>query len=103
MPRLPMPKTNEEAYRKNTKEQYEALGRFVEAFEAMVNEARSSSIGLLANDEDHEKLVDVAFHHPALSAKPLFEIMRTIIAELLKQPKLNISVKERDTFFAILS
>jgi len=38
MPRLPMPPTNNEAYKKNTKEQYEALGRFVEKFELMVNE-----------------------------------------------------------------
>lgn len=37
MPRIPMPPTNAEAYKKNTKEQYEALGRFIEAFEAMVN------------------------------------------------------------------
>jgi hypothetical protein len=37
MPRLPMPPTNNEAYKKNTKEQYEALGRFVEKFELMVN------------------------------------------------------------------
>jgi len=35
--RIPMPPTNNEAYKKNTKEQYEALGRFVEKFELMVN------------------------------------------------------------------
>lgn len=40
MPRLPMPPTNEASYQKNTKEQYEMLGRFVEAFELMVNEVR---------------------------------------------------------------
>ena len=36
MTQLPPPKTDEEAYARNTKEQYEALGRFVEAFEFMV-------------------------------------------------------------------
>jgi hypothetical protein len=40
MPRLPMPPTDKKAYSKNTKEQYEALGRFVEAFELMVDEIR---------------------------------------------------------------
>ena len=38
MPKLPMPDTDEDAYAKNTKEQYEALGRFVEAFEEMIEE-----------------------------------------------------------------
>jgi hypothetical protein len=35
------PITNFDAYNKNTAEQYAALGRFVVAFEAMVNETRN--------------------------------------------------------------
>ena len=36
MPRIPLPPiTDFDAYNKNTKEQYEALGQFVVAFERM--------------------------------------------------------------------
>jgi len=103
MPRLPMPKTDEESYQKNTREQYECLGRFVEAFEAMVEEVRFSAIDILSNDEEHRKLVDVAFHHQSLTAKPLFEIMRAIIADLLKRPDLKVPIKECEIFSGVLA
>ena len=70
---------------KNTKEQYEELGRFVEAFEAMVSEARNTTILILAGLElSQQTFVSVAMHHQALTSKPLFEIMRTLIAEVCK-------------------
>ena len=98
-----MTKANEESYIRNTKAQYEALGRFVEAFESMVEETRASSIDILAQDEGHRKLVNVSLHHSALSAKPLFEIMRALFAELLKRPDLNLETKDRETFSGVLS
>ena len=36
----------DEAYQKNTKEQYEMLGRFVAAFEHMVNNVRQYTISI---------------------------------------------------------
>lgn len=81
-----MPETNEEAYATNTKEQYEELGRFVEAFELMVNEVRETCIDLLSKDGDHRDLVRIAFHHQSLSAKPSIEIMRTIVTEVVSNP-----------------
>lgn len=77
---------SESTYDRNTKAQYEALGRFVEAFEMMVNEVRQTSVTLLARDPKHHDLVQVAFHHQALTAKPLFDIMRAIIAETVNVP-----------------
>ncbi|MGB7246638.1 MAG: hypothetical protein WBC64_08210, partial [Methylovirgula sp.] len=71
------------AYKKNTREQYEALGRFVEAFELMVEAVRRICVDLLPIDGERDHLIAVVFHHQALTAKPLFEIMRATIAQLL--------------------
>jgi hypothetical protein len=86
MPRLPMPATNDDAYAKNTKEQYEALGPFIEAFELMVNEVREICIERVCSgvgSSERESLVEISFHHQAMTAKPLFDIMRAIIAEIV--------------------
>lgn len=75
--------TESEAYQKNTKEQYEMLGRFVEAFELMVHEVREASIELTGRDGRNRALLEVTFHHQALTAKPLFDIFRVTIVEIL--------------------
>jgi hypothetical protein len=89
MPKLPMPPTNDEAYRKNTKEQYEALGRFVEKFELMVYEVREVCIDRICSgigSIERKQLVEISFHHQAMTAKPLYDIMRAIIAEIVNKP-----------------
>jgi hypothetical protein len=101
MPRLP-PIGNVDAYNTNTKEQYEALGRFVVAFEAMVNETRDCSINLLRTDHISSVLVDVAFHHPVLTANPLFEIFRALISEFLNLPGMALEAKEKQIFMGVL-
>jgi hypothetical protein len=102
MPRIPMPPTDDGAYKKNTSEQYEALGRFVEAFEAIVNELRESCIYLLVSDDPRGRLADVAFHHPALSAKPLWDIFRALVVEYIDQPEIRITAKDREAFLGVL-
>ena len=83
---------------KNTKEQYEELGRFVEAFEAMVSEARNTTILILAGLElSQQTFVSVAMHHQALTSKPLFEIMRTLIAEVCKDKMARKKYKSTTT------
>jgi hypothetical protein len=104
MPKLPMPKTDEEAYAKNTKEQYEALGRFVEAFEMMVHEVREVCIERICGgigSSERERLVEIAFHHQAMSAKPLFDIMRAILAEIVNVPT-NRHYEDRAHFKSLL-
>ena len=59
---IPMRPEDDPDYTKNTKEQYEALGRFVEAFEAMVSEVREICIELLSKDGRHRNLIEVPFH-----------------------------------------
>jgi hypothetical protein len=78
-----MPPTVPEAYEKNTKEQYEMLGRFVEAFELMIYEIREIILTISARDSGNIVLFQTALYHSALTAKPLFDILRAIIAEVL--------------------
>lgn len=89
MPHLPMPSTSEDNYTKNTREQYETLGRFVEAFELMVNEAREICIERICagiGSSEREQLIEIPFHHQAMTAKPLYDIMRAIIVEIVNKP-----------------
>jgi hypothetical protein len=74
-----------DAYRKNTQAQYEGLGRFVEAFEMMVHEARFGCIGMLTYDLPlrKAKLIAIPFHHQHFTAKPLFDAFRTILSEII--------------------
>ena len=105
---------------------YEALGRFVESFEGMVHEARSISIRLLAQETYHTDLVGVALHHQVFTAKPIFEIWRALIIEIVniavgahekrKEPgfshfapvvdesgtPIDISPSDREIFFGVL-
>jgi hypothetical protein len=119
--------TESEAYQKNTKEQYEMLGRFVEAFELMVHEVREASIELAGRDGRNRALLEVAFHHQVLTAKPLFDIFRVTVIEILNDvlqeqkdkaegiyetdPPLIVdrngnpfplTIKDRDTFLGLL-
>lgn len=71
-------------FQRNASAQYEALGMFVEAFEAMVDEARESTISLVERDPHHGRLVAIALHHSNLTAKPLFDIFRAVVAEIVK-------------------
>jgi hypothetical protein len=94
--------TDSEAYQKNTKEAYEALGRFVEAFEMMVDSVRSICIALLGPNLHSNALPDIVLHHQAMSAKPLFDILRAMIAEIVKE-HLKDDEHERNTFAAVLA
>jgi hypothetical protein len=89
MPRIPMPlPTDEELYAKNTTEQYAALGRFVVSFELITNEIRQSCIGLLARDATQSGFIAIPFHHGAFTAKPLIDVWRAIVVELINpQPR----------------
>lgn len=70
-------------YQRNVRAQYAALGQFVESFELMVNEARETCITLLSKDRHHRNLIEIALHHQSLTAKPIFEMMRAVIVEIV--------------------
>jgi hypothetical protein len=88
MPHIPMPlPTNDDLYAKNTTEQYAELGRFVVSFELMIHEIRQSCIGRLARDTTHGGFIAIPFHHVAFTAKPLIDVWRAIVAELIDPPR----------------
>ena len=75
-------------YQRNVSAQYEALGTFVERFELMVNEAREVCIESICNSIGRSErlgLIEISFHHQVMTAKPLFDIMRAIIAEIVNE------------------
>jgi hypothetical protein len=57
------------AWKNNTAEQYAMLGRFVEAFELMVNEVRELCLFLAARDGRNAILVQTILHHQVFTAK----------------------------------
>jgi hypothetical protein len=114
MPRLPMPPTDKEALAKNTKAAYEALGRFVEAFELMVDEVRGTCTSriwdaiteesdvILATDFNRRRgLIEIPFQHQNMTAKPLWDIMRSIIADILADNEHRYHA-DRDNFKQLL-
>ena len=100
-----MPITDPEQLSKNTTEQYAALGRFVEAFESMVNEVREICIERVCHgigSGERERLIEISFHSQSMTAKPLFDTMRAIIAEIVSA-KTSPHYADRTTFKKILS
>jgi len=107
--------TSAEAFQENTKEQYEALGRFVEAFEMMVSEVRETCLEILKRDNKHYELLEIAFHHGALTARPLFDVMQALVAEIVgdtirnppfdvggKGPVPDFTAPDRNTFWGVM-
>ena len=114
MPKLPMPPTDLGEDVKNIKEQYEALGRFVEAFELMVDEVRGVCIDRIWDavvadtgfdidpDKHHRKhLIEISYHQQNMTAKPLWDTMRSIIAEILSHES-NPHHADRSNFKSLL-
>ncbi len=93
-----------EEYRKNTQEQYAAVGRFVEAFEAMVHETRSGAHSLMLHGYivkfslalQITNLVGIPLYHQSLTAKPLFEIFRAVLMEKSSYPEYKAALKITD-------
>jgi hypothetical protein len=99
------------AAREHATQQYQALGQFVEAFESMVDEVRSSCVEILRRDKDHEykhqSLLEVPFFHRIMTALPLFDILQALVADLLKDVAFRvahgISDEDRAAFLGVLS
>ena len=68
----------------------------------MVNETRECSIQLLEHEDFNSPLIDIAFHHPVLTAKPLFEIFRAVIIEFIEMGVLNVSGDDKKIFRGVL-
>jgi hypothetical protein len=84
----------DESKAENIKLNQRALGCFVESFELMVGEARESAIELIERDPHHGRLVAIALHHQNLAAKPIIEIFRAVVAEIVKDALARTKAKE---------
>jgi hypothetical protein len=94
-------------YETNVREQYERLGRFVESFEAMVNEVRTRCVYLLGEEGPKLQLHLIIFHHQSLTAKPLFELFRAMTIQTLSEKgfkeKHQIETGTVDAFRGVLA
>jgi hypothetical protein len=99
---------------RNVAEEFEALGRFVQAFEDMVDDARVACMDIASNlggdsksDQHlHRTLLHIIFYHQSMTAKPIFEIMRAAIGQMLNdqefQSSRGIDREDRARFLEIL-
>lgn len=94
MATLPSPS---KSYAKATSEQLKCLGLFVEAFEGMVHQVRSGCIDLLSANTQYAEWISIPFYHQALTAKPLFEIYRGIVAQMMSNDSYCLQQKINDT------
>jgi hypothetical protein len=96
-------------YEKNVKGQYEALGRFVEAFEMMVDEVRIDCIRLLSADLPirRQQLISIPFHYQTFSAKPLFDTFRAVLMDMIShdayKKEHSLSDDDVNNFSGVLS
>lgn len=78
------PEPRNAKYERQTKEQFETLGRFVQAFELMVDAARNGCLTLAADNARHARILRVVFHYHTMTAQPLFDMWRGIVAEFAR-------------------
>jgi hypothetical protein len=86
-------------------DKYEAIGRFVQAFELIVDHARIACKSLLRREGYREKtdtLLDIIFHHHSLTARPLFDIMRFMTAQVVHDPVNEFKTQDRDLVLSLL-
>jgi len=76
-------------------EQFEALGRFVQAFEHMVNAARTGIIWMNGSGPKQQHLVRIIASHAAMTAKPLFDVFRATTNSIASAPDYNIPIEEK--------
>jgi hypothetical protein len=89
-------------YKAQTAEQFEAIGRFVQSFELMVDVVRNVSHSILSGgDEKRSQLINVVLFHQSMTAKPLFEIMRGLYGLLIREYA-DLFKDDKDTLNAVL-
>ena len=99
----------ETPYEKNTREQFEALGRFVQAFEEMVFAARLCCLELLAFglSQQQRRLVAIPLYYNNLGAKAVFDIFRAVFIETISDENYrtthSLAEAEIQKFSSVLS
>ena len=100
--------SRDQKYNRQTGEQFETLGRYVQAFEQMIAAVRFVLLQLTTRGAGpagvkHQGLLNIVFHHQAMTAQPLFDILRAIIGEIINDKDYRVSASERGTIILILT
>ena len=98
MPKPSDKETREQRYHRKTKDSFAALGKFVQEFELMVESVRSGILSLIG--QTHSTVI--VLNHSSLTAWPLFEILRAVVADIVRNPDNKIDSKEGGAADAIL-
>lgn len=93
-------KSREQRFERQTKEQYEALGRFVQEFEQMVDAARFGCLMITAGNGREQQRMNIVLHHSALSAMPMFEIFRALLGTIIYRDGFDIA--EQKIFTSVI-
>jgi hypothetical protein len=86
----------------STKEQFEILGRFVQAFELMVDAVRTGCILITTWTAKQQRLMNIVFHHKGVSADALFDMYRAMMAEILGDPETKMDPTDNAVTLAVL-
>lgn len=83
------------------KENFEALGRYIQSFEYMVTEARLGIMQTTTDRLDTIEFLDVILSHHVFSAQPLFEVFRATADMYVARWK-AVNTQDRDFVRVIL-
>jgi hypothetical protein len=95
------PETREQRYQRQTKESFEYVGRFVQAFELMVGRVHSGVLNLTSNGPKHQRLINIIFN--GMAANTLFATWRSLLAEIVNDPHYKVDKETRLLTMKILS
>src|SRR5262249_8373774 len=94
--------TREERRKRQADEIHAALGRYVEAFEQLVDTIRSMCIILTSHTVKHQRLMQIVFYYETMTARPLFTLYRAFIGEMLNDKDTKIADKEKVAILGVL-
>lgn len=92
----------EERKTRQTKQQFEELGRFIQAFEMMVFQVRFACAQILPRTVWQQRLLNLILYHEALTARVSFDIMRAMYGEIINDPDSGFSDEERGVVDGVL-
>ena len=95
--------SREQKFDRQTKESFEHLGRFVQGFEFMVSSIRNGILNLTSKGTHHQRLMLIILSHGSLTAGPLVDIYRSLLAEIVNDPQYKIDDETRLLTLDILS
>jgi hypothetical protein len=75
--------TKENRRERQAQENWAMIGRYIQHFELMVDAARSGCLMIMCGDLHHQRLVNIALNHQSMTARPLFDILRSLVYEML--------------------